>query len=152
MALTIDEAMDFVDDVADVVSNPRLRSELQEWTEDTKQELSDMMHGQKSPDGTPYAPLSPVTVKRKGHAKALFETGALHESVKGAGSGHIERVTHHEVTLGTNHEKKGRPVASILHYGAGRIPGRPFVGVTHKMADNAAKLVADGLINQADKL
>lgn len=137
-----------MDDVADAVGAPDLTSALTKWTDEAKAELGQMMDQQVSPNGSPYAPLSPVTIKRKGHAKALYETGALTASVVGSGSGHVELINKDSVTLGTGHEKKGRPVASILHHGQGNIPARPFIGVTDNMADRAAELVADDLLSQ----
>lgn len=152
MELTLERGLDFVGAVGRVCQTPKAKPALEKWSEDAKKELGAMMVAQVSPDGTPYRPLSPVTIALKGHDRALYETGAMEASLIGSGDGHIEDVTNDSVTLGTAHEKRGRPVAAIHQFGEGRIPARPFVGVNEDMVDDAAELVAGEIIQQISRL
>jgi hypothetical protein len=148
MSLTLDQGLGFLESVGEVCGDPKGKDALDQWTVDTKGELSDRMRGQVSPDGSPFAPLAPSTIARKGHNLALFDTNALHESVVTSGGGHIEQVTDNSVTLGTEHQKRGKPVALYMQEGTSRVPARPFIGVTDNMADNAAELIADDILKQ----
>lgn len=148
MPISVDQCVEFLQNIGRATTSPRLRGALQSWTDRAKQSLGELMRREVSPDGTSYAPLSPITVERKGHNQILFETGELRESVEGSGSGHIETVSETGVRLGTSHEKQGSPVAMKLHYGDGNIPARPFVGVTEEMVDDATESVADEAMRQ----
>ncbi|WP_437187856.1 phage virion morphogenesis protein [Planctomicrobium sp. SH668] len=145
-----EEAIVFLSQVETCCRDPHVRPALQAWADEAKATLGDMMHAQVSPDGTPYAPLSPVTVEKKGHHKALFDTEAMYRSVVGSGGGHIEDVQDASVVLGTAHQKHGQNIAAVHQNGAGRIPARPFIGVSEQMADDAATRIADDLISQIE--
>lgn len=85
---------------------------------------------QKAPDGTPWKPLSPVTLDRrrkKGRgAQILRDTGRLMNSLSYKTSGNT-------VTVFTNVKYAG-----THQYGFKKIPARPFLGIND--ADNDAVL------------
>lgn len=155
--MNLEDGHAFLDLTLEICDKPQVKGPLQEWMKEAKQELGKHIEAQTSPDGTPYVPLKPKTVKRKGHSTALFETGALIASVVGSGSGHIEEATDSTARLGTGHEKNGKPIALFMQEGTRKrgkqvIPPRPFIAATDTMADHAADLIADGLINTIDMI
>ena len=155
--MNVKDGLAFLDLTAELCEQPQMQEELQAWMQNAKQELGSHIEAQKSPDGTPYVPLAKSTVKRKGHDTALFQTGELIKSVVGNGSGHIEEAAGDMAILGTSHEKNGKPIALFLQEGTKKngkqiIPPRPFIGATESMADNAAELIADGLIADIDSI
>ncbi len=95
----------------------------------------------RSPEGAPWAALSPVTIarRRRGSSRPLLDTGALRNSITG-------RVTGNELIVGTNKRQ-----APMLHFGArkgqfgrgryrtkrgsfpipwGNVPPRPIFGLS----------------------
>lgn len=142
----------FLAGVAAVTDDPQAEDALQQWATEAKEELGNLMDQEQAPDGPRHAPLAASTVAKKGHDRILWEFGDLRESVAGTGSGHIEDVSPNSVVLGTEHEKKGAPVASYLQRGTSRMPARPFIGATENMGDRAAELVGDAILRQIDQL
>ena len=142
----------FLDGMVGVAANPQCQDALQTWCGEAKEELGDWMKQEQAPDGPAHAPLAASTVAKKGHSRILFEFGDLLDSVAGSGPGHIEEVTGNSAVLGTEHEKKGAPVASYLQHGTSRMPARPFIGATEKMGDRAAELVGESILEQIDQL
>lgn len=150
-----EQTMDtFLDGVQAIAANPMAPKGLTHWVEFAKIELKAMMRGSISPNKSPYAPLSPVTIKltpgRKGGP--LINTGDMMESLVGQGDGHIESVGESEAILGTGHSKEGLPVAMWHQDGTKRMPARPFVGFNEQMIDDAMNLVADDLLAQVDMI
>jgi phage gpG-like protein len=96
------------------------------------------------PSGTPWQPLSPVTIAKKGFDQPLVETNAMRTSLLDPNHPeHIGGTANRGLNFGTSDEK-----ASIHQKGAGRIPARPFVGISEQRVDYLANLVADSLIEQ----
>lgn len=147
-----EELGQFLDGVAGVCDAPQCHDALQQWATEAKDELGQWMDQEQAPDGAAHAPLAASTVARKGFSRILYEYGDLRESVAGTGDGHIEEVGPASVVLGTEHQKKGKPVAGFLQGGTSRMPARPFVGATEKMGDRAAELVSDSLMQQIDQM
>ena len=98
--------------------------------------------GQREPGGAPWDELSPVTVKKKGHSRILFESGALEASlVTVGGPGNIHAVSSRGSLFGTSDEK------SIFHtLGGGRLPKRDHVGTNDEDVDRLAEMVADHVV------
>jgi phage gpG-like protein len=101
-----------------------------------------------APDGSPWQPLAPATVQRKGFATILVETGPLKAAATTLDApGHVERVEGNELTYGVDGvtEMGGIPWASVQQVGSsdGRIPARPFMGVSEGAADKLAESAAD---------
>lgn len=99
---------------------------------------------QSSPGGDRWAPLSPITIARKGHATILVETDSMRRSVAGRRhQDHIESFSTNEMSWGTKDEK-----AAFHQYGTSRMPARPFVGWSDESIDSAVELVADAAVEQ----
>lgn len=94
------------------------------------------------PSGKPWQPLSPVTVARKGHDQPLVLTNEMRSSLLIEGHvNHVGGTANRGLVFGTSDEK-----ASIHQHGGGRIPARPFVGLTEQRTDAIANAVADSLV------
>lgn len=95
--------------------------------------------GQREPGGSPWAPLSPVTVAKKGHSTILFEFGDLRASLVAVGGpNNISTVMARGSLFGTEDEK------AIFHTtGTSRMPARPPVGTNDEAVDGLAESLAD---------
>jgi phage virion morphogenesis protein len=115
-----------------------------------------------APDGSPWAPLKPSTLKRKKHSKTLTESGALrgdiHYQLLGANG--VSIGTTGRVPYGAIHQLGGRTAPRVIlpnrkkalrtPYGIFKkvnhpgsvIPARPFLGVSDT---DSGKIV--GIIN-----
>jgi hypothetical protein len=101
--------------------------------------------GQHAPDGTPWAPNAPATVKRKGHGVILFETGEEEASLEGHTGDSIRDVFDRGLTFGTSVEH------AIFHNEPGpnsREPQREDVGINDEILDRLVGLVADRTVEQ----
>lgn len=99
---------------------------------------------QSDPNGTPWKPLSPVTVKRKGHPVILIETNRMRQSVVNRQDGqHVERLTRNSLDWGTSDEKAGWHQSGTEH-----MPQRQFVGWNEPAIDFACNQIADSAVNQ----
>lgn len=99
---------------------------------------------QREPGGNPWAPLSPVTIKKKGHSRILFETGKLERSLIEVGSeGNITQVNESSLVFGTSID-----YASELVSGRSNMPGRPMVGMNDEQIEDIADSLADYLAEQ----
>lgn len=113
----------------------------------TKQRFFD----EEGPDGTPWAPLSPVTRqrKRKNAGKILTEEGTLRGGITyQAGPDHV-LVGSPLVYAGTHQFGAGKGAFGATSKGApipwGDIPARPFLGLSDEDEDEVAALIADYL-------
>jgi phage virion morphogenesis protein len=104
---------------------------------------------QSAPDGTPWEPLSPYTVAKKGFDQVLRESGRLRGSLTRRGAGAVRRVKQRELVYGTR-----VPYASFHQSGFRnartntRVPARPMVGVGPEHVRAIAERVADSIIRQ----
>jgi len=99
---------------------------------------------QADPNGNSWVPLSPVTIRRKGHAIILIETDAMRESVISRSSpSHVERFDTLGMEWGTN-DKKG----PFHQFGTMLIPQRQFVGWDDETINSAVGLIADDAVKQ----
>ncbi len=76
-----------------------------------------------SPDGSPWQPLSPQTIARKGHSRKLHASGHLRETLSFASDTR-------SATVGTNAVSvTGYPYPAVQQFGttAGKVPARPFL-------------------------
>lgn len=101
-----------------------------------------MFSQNRSPGGEPWQPLAPATVKRKGHATILVETGALRHSLLSRNQYSIRETViegrSQGIVFGTS-----RPFASIHQYGTERVPQRQHVGVNEQFVGVFAKRIAE---------
>ena len=143
----------FVDKCKQLCEAPKAKSGLLQFVQWLKQRLGRLMVNGISPNGQPYAPLSPVTIAltpdRLGGP--LINTGAMLESVDRDGPGHIEAVTADSAVLGTGHEKDGKPIAAWHQEGTRRMPARPFIGYDEHSIDWVMELVANDILDQISK-
>lgn len=86
-------------------------------------------NAERSPEGSGWAALSPVTIERKGHARKLWETGALYSSITASNDGK-------SVTISSSDFK-----AAFHQYGTSKMPARPFLGISYKMKNEIAGAV-----------
>ena len=104
----------------------------------------------EAPDGTPWAPLAPATIARKGHARILIgETGALSSTIfyevgprrVEIGSPMIYAAVHQfgakKGAFGRT--RRGRPIPF------GDIPARPFLGLSAGDEDTILTIVRDAI-------
>lgn len=82
-----------------------LRTPLNDIAEYLHQSVDSRARRQVGPDGSPWAPLSPRTIKRKKGNKILRESGALLDTLR-------HRVTNDELDFGTD-----RPYGAIHQFG-----------------------------------
>lgn len=164
--LTSDQDVrEYLDAVVSICEAGDFTRELEDWSDRAQGKLGQYMQQSKSPDGKPYAPLSPKTIAKRENklGPPLINLGDLFLSLVGEGEGSIRMVGAMSVTLGTGHHKfneesgKYVPVAVIQHFGARNddgsvIPPRPFVGVSEEMADEAVEIIGAGLAAKADRL
>lgn len=87
--------------------------------------------------GNTVVPDSPLTVKRKGHAKVFFETGELYRSVLMNVVSNDER----EIFIG---DTRGY-IASWLHYGTKRMPARPFFGISNETYEKVNQILFNNI-------
>lgn len=91
------------------------------------------------PSGVPWAPLKNPSARRGGPgAKPLRDTGMLMASLAGQGSGHVEQVSDVALAWGTNVSYAG-----YHQEGTGRIPARPFLGITPEMESRIVEIILD---------
>ena len=91
----------------------------------------------------PWAPLSPVTIKKKGHAIRLYETGRLRGSLTTPNHGDGIRQTWDiwpkaGMVYGTD-----TPYGMFHENGGPNLPRRPFMGTTEHTLDKFTGQVAD---------
>jgi len=98
----------------------------------------------RSPDGDPWAPLEENTVKKKGHARPLYETGDLVNSVG------VLEYDDGGVIIGT--DDSSQPYAEYMqdgffHKRAKRwIPARPFLGISDTNVTRIRRIILDHIM------
>ena len=99
---------------------------------------------EQDPNGNGWVPLSPVTIRRKGHAAILIDTDDMRTSVINRSSvSHVERFDTLGMEWGTN-DKKG----PFHQFGTMLIPQRQFVGWDDETINSAVDLIADDAVKQ----
>jgi len=97
---------------------------------------------EKAPDGTPWAPNSPVTIARKGHGRVLFHTGRLIGSIQ------VVALTDRYVKVGPatpDEQRKAikHQLEGVVPAGGGSPIKRPMLGISkyRKDLENAQKII-----------
>ncbi|MGJ8523021.1 hypothetical protein R84981_001714 [Carnimonas sp. R-84981] len=110
----------------------------------------DRFRSQVSPDGRPWAPLSPTTLARKKGGRILRERGFLQDTIR-------YQVNNNELAIGTDRvygavhqfgqkkgasgrNKRGSPIPW------GDIPARPFLGLSNDDRDEIVEIIRDYLL------
>lgn len=92
--------------------------------------------------GSPWPPLSPVTVAAKGHSTILVDSGALRASLtQPGGPNNVAAASHRGLIFGTADHKAG-----YHQTGTSKMPARPPVGLTEQRLDSICEAVADTVI------
>ena len=106
----------------------------------------DRFENQVAANGEPLAPLSPLTVARKGHNVVLLDSGRLGVSL--TQRGHSDAVVEVVDEPGQAGFSRGTGVeySGPLGRGTKHMPARPHVGVNEAYVDGAAERAADHAI------
>lgn len=114
----LDEATRRIGELSGRLSD--LSPALRPAAEDLKTLIDDSFRESRSPDGTPWAPLKPATIKRRrqGSSKPLVDTGTLRNSIS-------VRAGKKTLRVGTN-----VPYAGTHQFGGEHIPARPFLPIS----------------------
>ncbi|WP_299072873.1 phage virion morphogenesis protein [uncultured Paraglaciecola sp.] len=84
---------------------------------------------EQAPDGTPWEPLSPITIERKGHSRILENTGILFDNL-------AKQITGNELHFGAtlkdyaNMQQEGGITSPNSMIPNKTIPARPFIGLS----------------------
>ncbi|MNZ38299.1 Phage virion morphogenesis family protein [compost metagenome] len=114
----------------------------------------DRFRAQVGPDGTPWAPLSPVTLARKKGNRILRESGTLQDTLR-------HQVSGNELSFGTD-----RPYGAAMQFGMrkgyagktrrgasipwGDIPARPYLGLSAEDDAEILAIIEDYLLQPLD--
>lgn len=101
--------------------------------------------------GEPWAPLSPVTVARKGHDKILVETQRMKAAATGRTGDSIQIATENTLTIGVNASAFPGSYPAKHESGMSRMPARPFENVNEEAIDRAAGRLADYAVRRMKK-
>lgn len=126
------------------IRNPQVDSTTWQATIEMLQEMErGYFASSAGPDGTPWAPLKPYTIQKKGHSIILRETWELMNSLTGLSATSVRSTTPTMLEFGTN-----RPWAWVNQDGdqRGRIPARPFVGMSDQGMTDVVDLMADAVV------
>ncbi len=133
LEVTIDSSQigKVLDDLAERLGN--LTTPLNDIAEYLHQSTDDRFRQKVAPDGSPWAPLSAVTLARKRGPGILREKGTLQDTLR-------KQVTRNEMAFGTD-----RPYGAVHQFGQkkgasgsskgrpipwGDIPARPYLGLS----------------------
>lgn len=108
----------------------------------------EMYLGQFGPDGTAWAPLSPVTIARKEHSAILVDTGRMFESLTTPnGTQDTIWITGPSwLTFGTEVE-----YAHFHQTGTKRMPARPHVGLNEATVTQISQRLADAVASRINQ-
>jgi phage gpG-like protein len=141
---SIQEFIDMLQRMVEPIRTPAIDGETWQAVTDILQEMErGYFASSAGPDGTPWAPLKPYTVQKKGHATILRETWELMNSLTGQSATSVRNQTLISLEFGTN-----RPWAWVHQNGdqRGRIPPRPFIGMTEDATKEVVDTVADAAV------
>lgn len=126
------------------ISGMSFSDTLRDFQEILATDEAEVFSGQHDSSGSPWSPLEPSTIKRNGHDRILFETGALMASLTEiGGSGNISDVFDRDFTFGTDIE-----YAIDLQEGTSRMPARPPVGLKEGSLDLLVNKIADATVDK----
>ena len=149
--IVVRELYDSIEQVGGVLLDTEMRAQNVNYAEELEAFLPVIAAGeamafasQSTPDGSPWAPLAPSTVAKKGHSRILFESGALEASlVNVGGPGNINATACRGLLFGTDVEY------AIFHQqGTARMPARPAVGMSEETVDKLAETIADATVEK----
>lgn len=96
-----------------------------------------------APNGRPWKPLRPSTIRRKGHSRILVDTSRLQESVVNPSHpDHVREVLDRGLTFGTS-----VPYGIFHQDGTQRLPQREFLGMNETTLTQTTDLIADHAVD-----
>lgn len=126
-------------DIDQKFQNADFREPLEGFIPQIEQEERAAFAGEKTPGGEPWAKLSPYTIKKKGHARILYESGAMMAAmIDHKAPHHVGEVTDRFLTYGTDLE-----YAAFHQDGTDRISQREFAGLSEETVDRLVNRTAD---------
>ncbi len=147
--IDIEDTFSYIGDVVEDFKAIEYREALDQVAGHMAEKTRDNFLSQSSPSGSPWEPLSPVTVARKGHDTILVDSTAMRKSVVLRDAPHhIERIGRNasgedEIVYGTD------VTYAVFHQeGTGRTPQREFLGLDEEGADDIAVIVADHIVEK----
>lgn len=131
-----------LDEMIQPIANPTITSNTWQQVIDVLQEMErGFFASSAGPTGEAWAPLSPVTIKKKGHGIILRETYELEASLIGSSTTSIRRTTDKELEFGTSREW-----AWIHQNGGVKMPQREFLGINDDGMEKVLDVVADAAV------
>lgn len=132
--------------IFDDIKDRFLDVDFTEQMEDAQELLIDKhrqhFDGWHDPTGLPWRPLSPITIRRKGHDTPLVDSGRLKASVLEVDHpDHAREIDDRSLIFGS-YVEYGR----FHQDGTGRIPQREFAGMDSNTADEIVGSVADACV------
>lgn len=100
-------------------------SQLKEIAQAVKEGIEKNIATAQKYSGGAVAPLAQSTIRNKGFSRPLFQTGQLLRSVQ------LNQISEniYEVFIGGNRSE----IASYLNFGTGKMPERPFFGISESV-------------------
>ncbi len=140
----IESLSDVFDGVTSQFSDISYKTPLGDFQHVLAQGEAEAFDQQREPGGTPWEPLKPSTIAKKGHSRILYETGTLMASLATVGGpGNISDIYDHGSAFGTDVEYAG-----FHQTGTSRMPARPPVGTNDETVDGFAEKIADFVVDQ----
>jgi hypothetical protein len=134
--------IDMLNEMVAPLKNPVFT--IQTWQEviDVLQEMErGYFASSAGPNGDPWAPNRPYTVKKKGHGIILRETYELEASLIGNNGASVRKIEPTKLEFGTE-----RAWAWKHQEGSGRIPQRMFIGMNDQGMEDVLDVVADAAV------
>lgn len=144
MSIDLDDIGSMVEEIGPKIKDGNFVSAFEKIEEDLHEQHDQMFQHGRDAGGTPWKPLRPLTIARKGHAIVLIEFGDLYESLISRANNAIRELYEQEMTFGTSD-----PKAVFHQHGTSRMPARPPVGISDETTDMAAQHVADRALDLA---
>lgn len=139
---SFDELSAMIADMVKPIQEPKIDQPTWQSVIDILQEMERGFFASSSgPDGQAWAPLSPVTVKKKGHSIILRESYEMMAGLTGTSATSVRETNPTMLEFGTS-----RNWAWVHQEGSSRIPQRMMVGMTDEGTDDVLEVVADAAV------
>lgn len=134
MAMTVEEFVGHMDDVAESIEQMQFAPMLEEIVPIIQEGQTDNFAMSRAADGTPWSPHK----NPKAMNPLLILTSALVQSVGGQSGDSIVRVTDTSLEVGTKDKK-----AAFHEYGTVHMDARPFIDVTEDTLQACEDVLAE---------
>lgn len=139
---SVGEFIDLLNQMVQPIMNPTISSQTWQEVIDVLQEMErGYFASSAGPSGEAWAPLSPVTIKKKGHGIILRDTYELEASLIGESGSSVRNKTDKTLEFGTSREW-----AWAHQNGSGKIPQREFLGINDDGMQDVLDVVADAAV------